>query len=575
MRICGAWWHLHSAGTNRERAALDATTGSDTTERSIYDAGDRRRGGRGAALSNLHCGRDVEADRPQPSLGGTTTLERICGTRATGISAVTAGEATRVGAAGAGRRKSIMMARWILLAAVLYSALGTRYSVRGAADAPVTTSTGPQQLSGPLEILEKFDIGPSQIESFFSGQPLSAGEEDVLVKILYHFPRLGLDNLQRWREKSVTWEHVAAAPVDHRMQVFRLAGRVKHLEAVRLLPEQAELYEFDHYYRARIALADSPHEVLVAARRIPDAWSLDMALDEPTAADAIFLKTGDTTDQRQQLIFVADRLGWYPDRPEETHHVGPPQLALAKLGMDISLWDEIRKSKERALGSGDREGFYQLLVALGKPAAGELVAHTKHLDLVSLLEKSEDHFGEISAVQGLARRVMKVPVSDADIRSRFGIDHYYEIDLFVPLGDASLRFGQDPTGENNPVYRNKFPATLIVRDLPPGFPQGENVHELVAADAVFFKVWNYRSSYTSKFGQLQPAPLFIASTAHVVTTGAGGNWITSALVLVAFALGISVIVVIAWMYGRDDRRSESNARRRAESSPPPDFSRLT
>jgi hypothetical protein len=462
-----------------------------------------------------------------------------------------------------------------ILAVTAYLVLSTQYSVLSAAESAPAASNLQPQPAGPLEILEKFDIGPSQIESFFSGQPLSAAEEDVLVKILYHFPRLGLDNLMRWRQKGVTWEQVAAAPVEHRMQVFRLTGRVKHVEAVRLLPEQAELFEFDHYYRARVTLADSPNEALVAARRIPDAWLLDTPIDEPTQVDAIFLKTGDAADQPRQLVFVADRLGWYPDRPDATHHIGPQQLALAKLGMDISLWDEIRKSKERALGSGDREGFYQLLAALGKPEARELKTQVKPLELVGLLENTAEHFGEVSPVQGLARRVMKVPVRDADVRSRFGIDHYYEIDLFVPLGDASLRFGQDPTGESNPVYRNKFPATLIVRDLPPGFPQGENVHELVATDAVFFKVWNYRSSYTSKFGQLQPAPLFIASTVHVVTTGAGGNWITSALVLVAFALGLSVIVVIAWIYGRDDRRSENKARQRAESSPPPDFSRLT
>src|SRR5207249_4706813 len=119
----------------------------------------------------------------------------------------------------------------------------------------------------------------------------------------------------------------------------------------------------------------------------------------------------------RQLIFVADRLGWYPDRPDEVHHIRPPQLALARLGMDVSLWDEIRKSKERALGSGDREGFYQLLAVLGKPEAGELTALAKPLDLVALLEESADHFGDVSPLQGLARRVMKVPVGDVDIRS--------------------------------------------------------------------------------------------------------------------------------------------------------------
>ena len=63
---------------------------------------------------------------------------------------------------------------------------------------------------------------------------------------------------------------------------------------------------------------------------------------------------------------------------------------------------------------------------------------------------------------------MKVPVSDRDVRRRFGIDHYYEIDLFVPLGDKTLRFGKDAKGEENPVYANTFPATLIVRRAAAG-----------------------------------------------------------------------------------------------------------
>src|SRR5438093_8343257 len=109
------------------------------------------------------------------------------------------------------------MVRLLSVAASLYLVLSTQYSVQSADDVPA-------QPSGPLEILEKFDIGPSQIESFFSGQPLSTSEEDVLVKILYHFPRLGLDNLMRWRQKAVGWQELAAAPVEHRIQVFRLLG---------------------------------------------------------------------------------------------------------------------------------------------------------------------------------------------------------------------------------------------------------------------------------------------------------------------------------------------------------------
>ena len=106
--------------------------------------------------------------------------------------------------------------------------------------------------AGAAELLERFDIGTSQLESFFSGQPLSPTEEDVLVKLLYHLPRLGLENLQRWRKRDVSWDRVAAAPAENRVKTFHLRGRAKRVEKQPLLPEQVELFEFNHYYRVTL-----------------------------------------------------------------------------------------------------------------------------------------------------------------------------------------------------------------------------------------------------------------------------------------------------------------------------------
>jgi len=430
--------------------------------------------------------------------------------------------------------------------------------------------------TGPGEVLERFGIGPSQLDGFVSGQPLSPTAEDVLVKILYRFPRLGLENLLRWRQRGVGWEQLAAAPADHRAQVFRLAGRVKRVEKQSLLPEQVELYEFDHYFRVKLALGDSPYEAWVAARRVPATWAIAAPLDERAEADAIFLKVGDTMAEPPQLVFAADRIGWFPDRVDPPNHIGRGQLALARLGMDISLWDDIRESKDQSLTTADREGFYQLLAAWGRPESARLEESRKEaLDLVPLLENQADHFGDVLPVEGIARRVMKVPVSDADVRSRFGLDHYYEIDLFLPLGNAGLRFAKGPSGEENPVYRNAFPATLIVRELPPGLKEGENVHEQVRADGVFFKVWTYRSNYTSRFGQLQPAPLFIASQARLVSITPTANWVTGALVMAAFALALGVTGIIVLWYGRSDRAAAAKSVLRTKTDARPDFSHLS
>jgi hypothetical protein len=441
---------------------------------------------------------------------------------------------------------------------------------------PRTTEPLLRPPSSPADILGRFDIGPSQLESFFSGQPLSAAEEDVLIKILYRLPRMGRENIERWRQPAVMWDQLAAAPADHRAKVFHLSGRAKRAERHKLLAEQVELFEFNHYYRVSVALDGAPYEALVAARRIPAAWPLDAPIDEPAEADGLFLKVGDTAAEPAQLIFAADRIAWYPDRADPAGHIGSSQLALAKAGMDLGLWDDIRDAKDHALTAADREGFYQLLSVVGRADAGQLrPAIDQALSVVPLLEKPAEHFGDILPVQGIARRVMKVPVSDADIQSRFGIDHYYEIDLFVPLGDAALQFGKDPTGEKNAVYRNTFPTTLIVRDLPADLREGENVHEQVRADGVFFKVWTYKSSYATRFGQLQLAPLFIAHQPRVVPVVTTVHWVTASLVVVAFALAIGVTGVIVLWYGRSDRAALAKSKLRPQSSAPPDFSHLT
>ena len=233
----------------------------------------------------------------------------------------------------------------------------------------------------------------------------------------------------------------------------------------------------------------------------------------------------------------------------------------------------MRASKTLPLGDLDREAFYQMLHALGKPEAAKLKATGPDpLDPVPLLKAPEEHHGEVLRVRGRVQRVMKVPVEDADIQRRFGIKHYYEIDLFLPLGDTSLRFGKDPKGEKNPVYGNTFPVTLIVRELPPDLPEGENVRDVVRADGVFFKVWTYRSKYTDKFNQLQPALMFLAAQPDGRrATEPRANVVISALVIAAFVRGGGdgadrVVVVRLDATGRRSPRPARPSRKRRRTS---------
>jgi len=246
---------------------------------------------------------------------------------------------------------------------------------------------------------------------------------------------------------------------------------------------------------------------------------------------------------------------------------------LAKAGMDAGLWDDVRKFNNAPLGGADREAFYQLLAALRRPEAGDLRAMwAKPLDIVPLLERPSELQGAILSVEGRTQRIMKVPVADTDIQSRFGLDHYYEIDMLLPLGATSLRFDNDAVGGKRPEFRNHFPATLIVRDLPAGLAEGESVRQTIRADAVFFKIWTYRANYTEQFGQLQPAPLFVARVPRIVSTSGAGNWDAGLFIVAALSLTVGVIVLVIWWSSRNNTAARQRAASRQDAQP--DFSKL-
>ena len=432
--------------------------------------------------------------------------------------------------------------------------------------------------SSPREILERYEIGPSQLDSLFNGQRLGPGDEDVIVKILYRFSRLGLDNIQRWRKTDITWDQLSAAPNEYRAEIFPIRGRVKRVEKQALLPELAALYEFSEYYRVTLQLDDAPYQAIICTRRLPAAFKVGEDIDEQAAADGLFLKVGDPTDEPPQLIFAALRIAWLPDKDSPEHFVGPDQIHLARLGMDIGLLDGVRAGNRKPIGDADREAFYQLLDVLGR-ADPKLIRGKSSgpQDVIPLMRSPEKYHGEFMTIQGTARRILKVNVSDADIRRRFGIDHYFEIDLFLPLDNTGVVFGKDATGETAPVFNNNFPATLIVRQLPPGMEAGENIRELVTADAIFFKLWSYRSAYMEKFDQRQPAPLFLAIEPRIVRIEPPANWVTTALVATAFGLALGVIGVVLWWFRRSDKDYEASRRTRLAGQnalSPPDFSDL-
>ena len=437
-----------------------------------------------------------------------------------------------------------------------------------------------RRLGGPRELLDLYGVDDSHIRQLFDGRPVDGDEEESLVRILYRLPRFGLESIDRWTQPPVAGAEMAAAPDDFRIQFFRIEGRVLRVERHVMLPELAKLFDFDSYYLVQFQRTDDPHPVLICAREVPSAWPLDEPLDERARVAGLFLKVGDESLEPSPLVFAAHRVAWLPDAPRPEWGITRHHVLLAELGMDISLLDDVRDRNRKPIGKSDRECFYQMLAAVGR-LSPELLARypADTIDLAPLLLDPKSQHGRLIRCRGTARRITRIEVNDPDIQERFGIDHYFQLDVSLPLGDQTVRLGK--SDEDGPVFTNTFPATFCVLRLPAklqkladkmtaGQLESETLNEQVVVSGFYFKLWAFRSQYISSFDeqQRQIAPMLIAAEPQVVEYSyARDPWV--GLLLGCIFLGLLLVAWFGvWRFNRGATRFERTVvNRQFESEP--------
>lgn len=428
-----------------------------------------------------------------------------------------------------------------------------------------------QPIAGPREFLTRYGIVASQWDSFQGGQPLSAAEEEVVIRLIHLYSRFGQENVEAWTNRDLTPQKLVESAEQQRGVIVRLAGKVRHASQVKLIPEVSTRYEFSQYCQVNLQIEEGP-EAILYCREVPAAWKLDAAMNEQASAYGLFLKVGDE-QASSPLLLVTDRIAWHPAEPRPTLGVTPAHVALASLGVDIGRLQAVGQERRAGLTAVDREPFYQILSALEGEQAAKLLAkgHSK-LELAPLLQEPQEHTGNVLPVRGLARRVLRVDVPDVDIRRRFGIDHYYEVDLSLPLEQA-IKLGADPKAKNQDVlYENSFPATVCIRELPPGLAVGDDVRQPIEASAVFFKLWLYHSAYTKEAGLAQPAPLFLARSMQVVADEERSSFWANVVVGLAMVIAALTFVGIVLWYRWTDRAATPTLS--ADAAARPDFSDL-
>ncbi len=422
-----------------------------------------------------------------------------------------------------------------------------------------------QELAGPRQLLELFNVDSSLLSRFADGRPLHPDEYETLYRVLYRIPRFLPHDLLRWRSDEWDWEAVLDQPEEYRADSVRLTGRVRRVEREALIPEAARVLEYDHFYRVLLQPDQAPLPVVVCAREVPQAWKVGQEVDYRASVEGLFLKVGQNEQGEEQLLVACNRVAWHPERPAPTLGVTEDRVLLASRGMDLGQFDLVRD--RLGLSGAERECFYQMLYAASRIDPATLKARSAgEADLAPLLQSPATARGEIVAFTGEIRRVHEIQITEKDVQLRFGLRSYYEVDVFVPLENQTIKMGE---GEDAPVFENYYPVIFCVAALPKGFQPDELVHREALIPAYFFKLWAYETEFMKRHGDrsTQISPMLIGHTLHVLPppalpTGAFGT--AAALIFVA-VLGLTWMWV--WLTGKKDsavHREIRNRRLRTE-----------
>jgi hypothetical protein len=441
---------------------------------------------------------------------------------------------------------------------------------------PDTAHPTTNDTRSPRALFKLFGIDEQFWSGFVDDAPLVESEREKLLRVLFRLRQLSPAALENapLAEIPFTEDRVA----ESRGEVVLLAGQAKRVVREELDPALRERLELEAYYRCEI-VTDDGLKAVVYALSVPSDWKLDEPLDERCSVRGVFIKRlappPAVAGNDPTCLFAARRVAWYP------HNV------LGDLGMDFGLFDEVRDRTKLT----ERECFYQMLAGVRRASEQEIDAQARdniasfrkdlaektsssHLDprqqfamrralaraqrgvsdVVPLFNEPAQQRGKLFVLRGEALRAIEVRVEDPDIVDRFGIDHYYEVEIFTE------------DSQNHPLV-------CCVAELPPDMPRGDNIHEKVSICGFFLKSWAYGAQPRASDAEAKPgaparqlsAPLLIAKTLEWTPASVGSAHGANAAIALAAAIVASIVVL--WYVARGVRRAPRSAGQARESLP--------
>lgn len=435
------------------------------------------------------------------------------------------------------------------------------------------------------QMLELFGVTDSHLRFLVDGEPLQDSDMDTLTRIIYRFPDLPLEDIHRWTSQQWDEEQFLEDTDTARINFYRITGTATQVHLYNLIPELAELLRFDHFFIVKVESKDLSQPVLVATQFIPSCWQPQIMetesrpvgfvgtgkISEPCSLSALFLKTieNDVRVDGRSLLFAANRIAWHPTEVSERKRTNSGIVHQAELGVDVGLWDDVRRYNRQPIGTADRDLFYQLLAMSQKTDNQELKSlGTSPLNISESIRKPGTLQGGLTHLYGTVRKVTKVEVPDYDVQQRFGLDHYYQIDMFMPLGDRSIQLKRSRDDEQPLVFEHSFPVQVCTASVPEELKTLVNqplvgVSEIprIRVRGYFFKIWSYRSSYASSqdVERMQLGPLLIVAQPEMLPPHESSIGMLGLVAVGGFLLLLGGLWWSLWKNMQEDR-SVSRAR---------------
>lgn len=359
--------------------------------------------------------------------------------------------------------------------------------------------------------------------------------EAVLVKVLARLepPR---SFLARWREGAAPLPPTGT-PVEPGDSLKLVRGRATFV-APRVLAEPlATLAGRPGYDLVRIT--DAGGQVVDAVLpRAPASWPRWKAIDEPVEVLVLPLATkaepsvgepaagGDPWPQPAPAALVAAvGLSWSPDTPA------------GRAGVNYALFDTVADGKPMA--AGDTDAFYALLAVAGRVEPATLAAEAGSTDVMQLIDPRSGWFparrGDPAVIKGNVLRATRVAIDDDVRRRETGLDHYWELYVFV----------ETPRLDVDGRLQDTYPIVCCVRSLPAGMPTGDKINEPVRVAGYTLKRYAYSFEEPTADGAERERRL------TTLLVGPEAEWLTQAGPVNAsiyLYVGIAALAALAAIY---------------------------